>query len=251
MAAATRALRYPSYLAITVPGDASQTRPPAPPILVDDARASIWQIVKDKDDAYVLTTNGKAQRYGKVQRHEAFLTVSEDGMLDSIKKRTSNCPVTTPSERWQITEYWPSIPQDTNPNLNGLAVEALRADYRQQVSQYTHRGNCLLSLTVNDKENDLLLADGPQDRDKNPAASGGLFPSQDENGYVMTSHSQDLSHPGPSFLATESGNYNNKVPYNEHELPTQPNTTFNQLEAVNHFLMNMPWMADPEVSMDV
>ncbi|KAG6824487.1 hypothetical protein H0H92_006719, partial [Tricholoma furcatifolium] len=234
--AAASATQSSNYLAITSPGDASQTRPPAPPTLVDDARASIWQIVKDEDDAYVLTTNGNAQRsLGKVQRHEAFLTVSEAGMLDSIKKRASNPPVTTPSERWQITEYWPSIPQNTNPNLNKLAVEALRADYHQKA-----------------RENDLLPADGPQDLDKNPAASGNLFSSQDHNDYVMTSHSRDLSHPGPSFLATESENYNNKVPYNEHELPTtQPNTTFNQLEAVNHFLMNMPWMADPEVSMDV
>ncbi|KAG6804910.1 hypothetical protein H0H92_014678 [Tricholoma furcatifolium] len=53
MAAATQSLRFPSYLAITEPGEASQPRPPAPPILADEAQASIWQISKDKDDSYV------------------------------------------------------------------------------------------------------------------------------------------------------------------------------------------------------
>ncbi|KAG6825747.1 hypothetical protein H0H92_002572 [Tricholoma furcatifolium] len=159
MAAATQSLRYPNYLTIATPGDASQPRPPAPPTLVDD-KASIWQITKDKDDAYVLTTNGKAPR------HEAFLRVSEAGMLDSIEKRASNRQVTNRSERWQITEYWPSIPQDTyrirtlnggaleiNPNLNGLAVGAVRADYRQQwLVEPKGNGNCVLSLNANDKE---------------------------------------------------------------------------------------------------
>ncbi|KAG6807280.1 hypothetical protein H0H92_008104 [Tricholoma furcatifolium] len=201
MATATHSLHYPSYLTITALGDASQTRPPAPPTLVDDARALIWQIVKEKDNTYVLTTNGKAQFYGKIQHHEAFLTVSEAGMLDSIKKRASNCLVATPSKRWQIIEYWLSIPQDTNPNLNGLMVEALTgsAGHRQQ-------------------ENHLLLAYGP--------------------------------HLGPSFLANESENYSNKVPCNKDELCTETNTTFNQLEAVNHFLMNMPWLADPVMRLD-
>ncbi|KAG6809520.1 hypothetical protein H0H92_015933 [Tricholoma furcatifolium] len=153
MAAATQSLRSPRYLTLKEAGGATYPRSAAPPVVGPIAPASIWEISKENDGSYVLTTSGKNAGY------EAFLRVSETGMLDSVEREVSNDPSQNCSERWQILEYWPAVPRDTyrirtlnggaleiNPNLDGLSW----------LIEPKGNGNCTISLNNNGKEKDFL-----------------------------------------------------------------------------------------------
>ncbi|KAG6809823.1 hypothetical protein H0H92_014606 [Tricholoma furcatifolium] len=145
LAAATQSLRYPHYLSITA--EHSNTLQ-STVTLTDDTQASLWQISRDRDGLYALTTNGKDPQ------HETFLRVNEAGMVNNR------------SERWKITEFWSSVPQDTyrirslnggalgiNSNLNGLAVGPAGRDFHQEwLIEPKGNGNCVVSLKINDKE---------------------------------------------------------------------------------------------------
>ncbi|KAG6847010.1 hypothetical protein H0H93_010617, partial [Arthromyces matolae] len=112
LAAATLASSTPRYFILPEVGDESQPRPLAPPKAVIRATTFNWNIFKESDGSYIITT-----KVGNMN-HPGYLRVSEDGkpslrpnfadsrlQPDSVEKQARGSKLADRSLRWRITEF--------------------------------------------------------------------------------------------------------------------------------------------------